>query len=47
MIRIAVVDDEEIAVEKIRKTIENYLNKLNVKCQINLYTDPDKFYLIF
>lgn len=43
MIRIAVVDDEEIAVEKIRKTIENYLNKLNVKCQINLYTDPDKF----
>ncbi|MCM1529712.1 MAG: LytTR family DNA-binding domain-containing protein [Alistipes sp.] len=43
MIRIAVVDDEEIAVEKISKIIKSHLSKSNVKHQIDVYTDPIKF----
>lgn len=47
MIRIAVVDDEEIAVERISKIIENHLNKSSIKHQLNLYTDPEEFLFDF
>lgn len=43
MIRIAIVDDEEIAVKKINRIIKDFLDKSNIKYKINLYTDPIEF----
>lgn len=43
MIKIAIVDDEEIAAEKINRIIKDILNKSNLKYQIDIYTDPTKF----